>query len=222
VRLWVDAAAATTQDGPIVLYWYGTGGNPEQAVQGLGVAGIQRITAAGGVVAAPVHVTTGGGVLPWLSGGPEDLALAEEIIGCAAQKVGIDRMRIHTLGFSAGALFSGRLSVERSALFASVATYSGGGGGTLQDPNNKYAAMLVHGGPGDQVIINFQTASQDFHALLTGAGHFAFICNHGGGHRIPGDAVPNVVQFFFDHPYGTVPSPYAGGFPPGFPAYCVL
>jgi hypothetical protein len=31
-----------------------------------------------------------------------------------------------------------------------------------------------------------------------------------------------VVQFFFDHPYGTIPSPYAGGLPASVPSYCSL
>jgi hypothetical protein len=54
------------------------------------------------------------------------------------------------------------------------------------------------------------------------AGHFAPLCNHGSGHTVPLDAVPSVISFLFDHPYGAVPSPYQNGFPPGFPEYCVL
>lgn len=45
--------------------------------------------------------------------------------------------------------------------------------------------------------------------------------DHGQGHTIP-DATDSVLQFFHDHPWGTVPSPYVQGLPPGFPEYCVL
>ena len=53
--------------------------------------------------------------------------------------------------------------------------------------------------------------SNEYLNVLTSAGHFAFICNHGRGHTIPTDAVPSVIEFFYAHPYGTDPSPYAGG-----------
>ena len=35
-------------------------------------------------------------------------------------------------------------------------------------------------------------------------------------------AQASVWQFFQDHPYGTDPSPYAGGLPAGFFADCAL
>src|SRR5262245_26827415 len=31
-RIWVDPAAAASADGPILFYWYGTGGQPDQAL----------------------------------------------------------------------------------------------------------------------------------------------------------------------------------------------
>ena len=42
------------------------------------------------------------------------------------------------------------------------------------------------------------------------------------GHTIPTDARDSIGQFFDDHPFGTTPSPYAGGLPGGFPGYCSL
>jgi len=56
---------------------------------------------------------------------------------------------------------------------------------------------------------------------LAGAGHFAAICDHGGGHTYPGEP-DSVWQFFQDHPWGTVPSPYEGGLPAGFASSCSL
>jgi hypothetical protein len=219
-QIYIDDAAAAAMNGPIVFYWYGTGGVPAQAVQGLTADGIARIKAAGGVVIAPVHVNTG--LFPWIQGMTgADYQLADDIIGCAQEKVGIDARHIHSLGFSAGALFTAQLSFARSNYLASVATYSGGGDGEFADPSNLFAAMIFYGGPNDMLVLSFQDQSKTYYDKLTMAGHFAFECNHGGGHSIP-MAGGSVVQFFMDHPYGTDPSPYANGLPAGFPSYCAL
>lgn len=47
---------------------------------------------------------------------------------------------------------------------------------------------------------------------------------HGGaaGSRVPSGIGAHIVAFFFDHPYGTNPSPYAQGLPSSFPSYCRL
>jgi poly(3-hydroxybutyrate) depolymerase len=202
-----------------VFYWYGTYGQPSQATSGLGLDGINRITAAGGIVVAPTHINDG--VFPWLGGGDADFRLMDEVVACAEEQIGIDETHIHSLGFSAGALFTSQVSFSRSSYVASVATYSGGGGGVMQDPTNKFPAMIMHGGPGDVVVIEFQTTSEQYHSQLKGAGHFAVICNHGGGPVIPNAAIPSVVQFFFDHGYKQ-PSTYpTAGYPAGFPNYCV-
>jgi hypothetical protein len=98
--------------------------------------------------------------------------------------------------------------------------YSGGSAGSYQDPNNKFAAMIIHGGANDQVFVNFQQQSIAYRDQLVRDQHFAFLCNHNRGHVIAADAAASIVQFFFDHPYGSVPSPYAGGLPGSFPSYC--
>lgn len=221
-QIYIDPAAAAAKHGPLVIYWYGTGGQPSQAEQGLGTAGIQRIKDAGGVVVSPKHVNAG--TFPWIqeTTADVDFPFADEIIGCAVEKAGVDPLRIHSLGFSAGALFTAQLSYARSSYFASVATYSGGGADTFSDPNNKFAAMIVFGGVNDMLVLNFHDASIAYQKALTDAGHFNFLCDHGGGHQIPATATDSVVQFFFDHPYGTNPSPYAAGLPSTFPSYCTL
>ncbi len=220
VRIFMDPAAAQAQDGPLVFYFYGTGGNPEQAVSSLGDANIRRITAAGGIVVAPRHIN--GGTFPWILAGDTDLPLVDQVVACAKSGIGIDGNRIHVTGFSAGGMYAGILSLQRSSYIASAATISGGSAGPYQDPNNKFAAMIIHGGPSDQVIVNFEQQSLAYRNQLVADGHFAFICNHGGGHRVPSGIGTHIVQFFFDHPFGTTPSPYAGGLPSGFPSYCRL
>lgn len=230
-KIWIDEDASAAKDGPLILYWYGTAGSPDQVeknvVSGTGALlpeGVARITGAGGIVVAPVHNMADSVTFPWIQANGADLPLADEIVACAEQEAGIDDRHIHSLGFSAGALFTAQLSYARSSYLASVATYSGGGGSpdTNEDPSNKFAAMILFGGMSDMLVLNFGDQSQTYYDDLTAAGHFAFLCNHGGGHRIPDGAQASVIQFFFDHPYGTDPSPYAGGLPAGFPSYCTL
>jgi predicted esterase len=137
------------------------------------------------------------------------------------QKTKISTTRIHALGFSAGALMTTHLSFARSKYLASVATYSGGAMGTFQEPNNKFAAMIMTGGMADIVVNNFYTSSQEWFQNLKTNGHFAMFCDHGGGHSIPLRLVPGVWQFFVDHPYGRVPSPYEGHLPSSIAPPCI-
>lgn len=224
VQIWMSADAARAQDGPLVFYWHGTGSSPMEAQFGLGAAAISAIKAAGGIVAAPYHDDEAG-TWPWflVSGNQDDdLRVADEVLACAIERVGVDLRRIHSIGMSAGGIQTVQMSYRRSGYLASVAVYSGGQAAMIpsQDPMNKFAAMIFHGGPTD-VVANFpfQMASERYRNNLTNAGHFAVLCNHGMGHRIP-MAQPSVARFFQDHPFGVTPAPYAGGLPQGFPAYC--
>ena len=157
---------------------------------------------------------------------PDDLILADEILACAIAAVGVDTAHIHTLGMSAGGLHSARMSLLRSRYLASVVIYSGGlytaFGATFEDPANKFAAMIFHGGVDDYVGMSFAEASETYLGVLEDNGNFGFICDHGQGHVLPPDATGSVWQFFQDHRYGTDPSPYADGLPDGFPSYCAL
>ena len=157
-RVWIGPAAAQ-KDGPLVFYWYGTNGNPAQAEQALGADTIAAITAAGGLVIAPVH-DPAAGTWPWhlVAGRSDrDLLLADELVACALATPGIDRRRIHAVGFSAGAIHTVQMSYLRSGYLASVVTFSGAQGGDIpdQDPGNKLAAMIFHGGANDRVVIPF-------------------------------------------------------------------
>ncbi|MEJ7732661.1 MAG: hypothetical protein WKG00_26105 [Polyangiaceae bacterium] len=227
VEIWISDAA-TAMDGPLVFYWHGTGSSPVvEPPYGLGSANVQAILAEGGIIAA-AHHDPAAGQFPWfLTGGngvEDDLRVADEVLACAIDKVGVDLRRIHSIGMSAGGLNTTQMSWRRSGYLASVVTYSGGElfKPTVQDPDNHFAAMIFHGGPEDEVFIKFQPISEKYQQTLTADGHFAFVCDHGMKHTIPTAAVDSVHQFFVDHPFGTSPDPYQGGLPPGFPAYCTL
>jgi predicted esterase len=225
-RVWISNQA-DAKDGPIIFYWHGTGSSPAEALVGLGLKTINEVKSLGGMVVAPV-ADPAAGQYPWflVSGNKQDdLVLMDEILGCAVQKKGIDTRRIHSIGMSAGGLQTAQVSFRRSGYIASAVTYSGGvitGSPPDQDPTNRFAAMIFHGGASDVQVVSFQTASENYHALLDQTGRFSFLCNHGQGHTIPTGAVASVWRFFQDHPYGTDPSPYESGLPAGFPSYCSL
>jgi predicted esterase len=229
VRIWMSEKADTL-DGPLVFYWHGTGSPPDEAIIGLGQETIEAILAEGGIVAAPYH-DPAAGEFPWflttypINTQEDDLRVADEILACACEKIGIDTARIHSIGFSAGGLHTALMGFLRSNYIASVATYSGGirdAASPLPNPNpaNRFAAMILHGGPADVVFISFQQASESYRDLLVGEGHFAILCNHGMGHVIPTGARASVWRFFQDHRYEFDPSIYQTALPQGFPEYC--
>ncbi len=230
VRLYMDESVVDL-DGPVVFYWHGTGGNPTEAVYGLGMGGIAGIRAAGGIVAVP-YADEASGTYPWTPVGgniDHDNLLADEIIACAQDQVGIDAHRIHSAGFSAGGIHTVTMSTRRAAYLASVVSYSGGEFGPVlapdTDPDNLFAAMSVHGGPDDvfQGAVSFQEPSEHYAELLQMSGRFALLCDHGAGHSVPTDIQTSVMRFFADHPWGTTPSPYENGLPPEFShGYCTI
>ena len=226
VLLWADPEKAKALDGPLVFVWHGAGGDPSEAPFIMGSA-IKAITDLGGVVAAPYH-DPANTTLPWslcLGGTDEsDLRVADEILACAIEKVGVDLRRVHSVGFSAGAMNTEQFAARRSGYLASIVAYSGArlGNVTEQDDRNKYPAMLFYGGPNDMVIINFADATKTYHDALTANGQFSFTCNHNMGHTVPADGTASAWKFLQDHPFGTQPEPYAAGLPAGFPKYCTL
>ena len=91
----------------------------------------------------------------------------------------------------------------------------------IQRPDNKFAALIFEGGASDNVFgVDFAAASELYKTTLIGAGHFAAICDHGKGHKIPLDAAPSIAAFFSANAFGAWPSPYVVGLPATFPAYC--
>lgn len=224
VKLELDAAATTP--GPLVLYWHATGSSPLEAGYALGSTQ-GKITSAGGIIASPYSDPAAGQFEWYLVNGSatqDDFVLADEIVACLAAANRIDTSHIHSIGMSAGALQTSALSFLRASYIASVATYSGGLTGNFtppsQNPDNKFAALIFAGGPSDNVFnVDFVAASKRYQQVLRDRGHFAVLCDHGKGHRIPLDAAPSVVTFFETFGFG---APAVEALPPGFPAYCAL
>jgi poly(3-hydroxybutyrate) depolymerase len=219
--------ALASSGGPLVLYWHATGSSPAEARYALG-ATHDAILSDGGIIATP-YSDAAAGTFEWFivngSSKLDDFVLADEIVGCLAQAGRIDVTRIHSMGMSAGALQTTAFSFVRSAYVASVATYSGGLPPgvqlAMQEPSNKFAALIFDGGTADNVFgVDFKAASENYRTVLAGNGHFAALCEHTQGHEIPLDAAPSVYAMFRAHPFATSPSPYASGLPSSFPTYC--
>lgn len=222
VQLYLDDAAAKKLDGPIIFYWYGTTGQPSQAIDGLGIEGVAKVKAMGGIVVAATHISST--VFPWINGPTEqEFALMDEVLACAIQKVGVDVRHIHAMGFSTGALLAAQVGYARSSYLASVVTYSGGASKVAsQDPKNLFPVMVFYGGANDRVLLNFQGTSLQYANGLINTGHSVVLCNHASGHRIPTEAASAALRFFLDHPFRQGPEPYRNGLPGGFPKYCTL
>ncbi len=214
--------------GPLVLYWHATGSSVDEADYALG-ATKAALTASGAVIAAPYSDDAAGQFEWWSvnqSERQDDFLVADEVVACLAKAGRIDTNRVHVMGMSAGALQTTAMSLLRSSYVASVVTFSGGIPAQFTppplDPENLFAALIFHGGASDNAFsVDFRMASETYRAMLTAAGHYTAVCDHGNGHTIPRDAAPAAAQFFADHPFGRTPSPYvAAGLPASFPAYC--
>jgi hypothetical protein len=231
----VDIWAGTPtqgQNGPLVLFWFETGGTATDVTTQFGQAQIDAVTAAGGIVASfgatnYMGTNTGDGV--WYTG---DFDTADQVVACAIQQFHVDPRRIFTTGASAGALQATWMTYSRSGYIAAAATLSGGLDGldgvyatptTYQDPTNVPSAMAIHGAPGvDVVILDFAQSSAAWEADIAMKGGFSMDCNTGGGHVSgPPQICPGIWQFFEDHPFKVSPQPYPP-IPAVFPSYCQI
>ena len=225
VQIWAGTPSAS-QHGSLVLFWYETGGNSNDATNQFGQAQISAVTSQGGIVASFAKskgTGTNTGDAVWYT---DDFLTADEVVACAIQQFHIDTRRIFTTGASAGALQAAWMSYSRSGYIAAAAPISGGIiiPPMVQDPSNVPAAMAIHGAPGlDVVIIDFSTASATWEADVHKRGGFSIDCNTGGGH-VGGPPVvcPAIWQFFEDHPFKVKPEPYTSTLPSVFPSYCKI
>jgi hypothetical protein len=224
-RATVYAGAKKEGTGSLLFYFYGTG--KLGGVSMLPAAVRNQITAEGGVVFALQQAkNTGGDCSGTGTWGIDDMKVLDQVAACAVKNHGIDPKRIYTTGCSAGGLFAGCVGIMRSNYIAAVAPNSGGvtiGYGKLQRPEWMPNAMTMHGGSGDNVIVNFGQTSEAYDNYVLNKGSFAVDCNHSSGHcGVPAALYSSAWQFLKDHPYGTKPSPYAGGLPSGFHRSCKI
>lgn len=219
VKIWTGPAG---KKGPMVFYWHGTGGMPDEALLGLS-AGLPEVRMNGGVVASFSTTTgsgenTGNGV--WHVG---DFEMADIIFACAVEQGLVDAARVYTAGCSAGGLQASVMLYARSSYLAAAMPNSGGSlrEWELEDPAHVPALITTHGGPQDFVIISFPQATERLDRDVTAKGGFVVNCDHGGDHCASPDSVVRAQwQFLLAHPFGVEPEPYADALPDSFPDEC--
>jgi hypothetical protein len=226
VDIWSGSPTAG-QHGPLVLFWFETGGSATDVTIQFGTTEIAAVTAAGGLVASFAKSTgtgTNTGDAVWYTG---DFTTADQVVACAISQFQIDTSRIYVTGASAGGLQATWMSYVRSGYIAAAASLSGGAIAstptTLQDSTSVPAAMAIHGAEGtDVVVLDFAVASATWEADVAKKGGFSMDCNTGGGHVSgPPAILPGIWQFFEDHPFKVTPQPYPP-IPSVFPAYCAV
>lgn len=231
VAVQVVVAGARGAPGPLILYWHGTGTDPlDELERAFDVHARRELRNAGGTLVAFLGststgpTTSGNGV--WHEG---DLVLADEVVACAVQHGRVDPRRIHAMGMSAGGLHVATMSYRRAQYLASVVTVSGGHlvyrgrdgtNATSAAPDNRYAALIIHGGDSDDYTLDFDVTSRAYAEALRSRGHEALLCSHGQGHRIPAAVSAAAWRFFQDHAFGSGRSYEAGRLPPEIAALC--
>jgi predicted esterase len=220
-----DAKSMPGQGGPLVLYWHAIGDDSTEVVTGFGQAAIDEVVAQGGVVASFTEklCLTCGLVAEDVVWYDEDDSVTDHVVACAIEQAHIDVRRIHSIGFSAGALRSIHLALARSNYIASVVSYSGGllDTNAALDPNNKVPALLAFGRSGaDTIGLDFTDLSLQWYTKNKALGYYTLLCQHNGMHVIPEELVPHVFEFLRDHPYRVSPEPYLAVIPADYPSYC--
>jgi hypothetical protein len=223
LRATVIAGAKKEGTGSLLVYYYGTG--KLGGVSSLPSAIKTDITSQGGIVFALNEAkNTGGDCSGTGTFGIDDFKVVDQFVACAVKNYGINPKRIYATGCSAGGLTAGCMGIMRSNYLAGAAPNSGGvtiGYGKLQDPQRVPNVITMNGGAADNVIVNFGQTSEGYDNYILKYGGFAVNCIHSSGHcGAPSSLYQSAWQFLKDHPYGTKPSPYAGGLPSGFHPSC--
>ena len=225
--VWHDPAQGG--GGPLVFYFHGGGGDPQDATPTVSSDAIADIVASGGMVVAPFSDPAAPTQWFLVSGSAmNDLVMMDSMVACAVQDADIDPYRIHSMGFSAGALHTAMASIFRSSYIASTVAYSGGvySSAASEDTASTPSALIFHGGNADNVGgVAFSATAQAYFDVVTERGGYAAICDHGNGHDYPSNEVDvwrrrDAYNFLIDHPFGVDPHPYEAGFPEWVPPYC--
>ncbi len=214
-----------TEGLPVLFFWHGLttpDQNPaEQTATGLDVQRLAEDLPA--IILVPEAPATPmpliGEVSIWgILGDPtSDLTLFDDLRTCAVEELGGDIRRVHSMGFSGGALWTTQVLMSRSDTLASAVEFSGGAEFELpldgspfllyETPAEPTPALLVAGGDADEWpqgfgLIDFVATTDTLQGGLRVDGHFLVRCDHDGGHTIPNQGWSFAQDWVMAHEYG--------------------
>jgi len=221
------------EDMPIVFVWHPLGGDAQYMVDALNLQ--SWADSYGAVIVVPESEP--GNLLEWDFWNDEttDLTFYDDLRTCAADQLPIDLSRLSIFGFSAGALWSSKLSILRGDTLATAVISSGGCEMDLptgthfidcEPPAMNFPALVAWGGANDVygisgLNVSFEDSTLNYLDLLEENDHFTVSCDHGTGHTIPSALVTPFADWLVAHTYGA-PSPYESTGISDFPSYCAI
>jgi hypothetical protein len=218
-------------DLPVVFIWHPLGATASQIVSWLDAD--SWANAYNAVIVVPDARSAN--LLEWdfWNDDTYDLTMYDDLRTCLSQDLEVDLSRIAHFGFSAGALWTSKLSILRGDTMATAVVASGGcelelpiGDGYYIDcepPAFPFPALTMWGGSNDVfgfsgLNVYFEESMTNYRELLIENDHFVVSCNHELGHTIPGEMITPIADWLVDHTYGAE-SPYEDGID-GYPSYC--
>lgn len=220
-----------TKNAGVLFAWHGNGDTGKNFASYLNASSLADDL---GVIVVAPESDAGGFGLDW--GVPPnntkgDSTFFDDILACLDAQYELDRSRVYSVGFSAGALWTSWLAMNRSDYLAATVMFSGGSDGDSGVPGvkvNPYSmpdklipVLMTEGGPQDEVVVNFQDMTNNMSRKLRRDGHTAIVCSHSQGHTPPNGFQNWAWDFLDAHRYGMDPSPYASSDPSGnLPANC--
>lgn len=182
---------------PVVFAWHGMGDNPSSFTNALGLPALARQW--GAVIIAPESATTT--LLPW--GADLDLALFDDVRACLAEEQEADMEAVSTMGFSAGALWSSELLLQRSDRLATAFIMSGGLLVEYETPAVPTPVFMSEGGDSDVVaVVRFKETTEALAGELVADEHFVVVCSHTQGHTPPPGFTDLINAWIPAHSYG--------------------
>ncbi len=225
--------APTRTNGPfgIVFLWHGSGSNAENFTFLADPSDPGGYEAGGYILVIPDGQLRY--PLDWAMdrrGVDHDLRFYDDVVACVSRQFPVDRRRVHTTGYSAGAVFSAYLMGYRSDSLASFSAWSTGEADPanrriVPDPGRPVPGLLYHGGRTDRPDWAGRVGTRSLAAHMAANGALAIVCDHGLGHVVPGPLDATLGQmwsFMLAHPFGPEQAWATGGLAGRLPDWCAV